>query len=144
MSVDWARSRTVFGTNEPIKPSRSYTFLGQISHPISSTQIPTHQCNAETQKAVLFSKPLQQISPGVICRWAYPGRRSQELCKIQAPLHLVHPSDPPGLSVYFRRKLDGSDKTALHKAMLIITYVLWSYGCLQIDFLMICSSIFEV
>lgn len=121
-SVDRGRTRTVFGTDEPNRPSRSYSFLGQISHQIASTQHPTYQL-----KAVSW----QQISSEVICWWAYHGRWHQELCKIQVPLHLFHPSDLPGLLVCFRRKLDGSDKTALHKAMLIITWdsaIVWVFA----------------
>lgn len=42
-SVDWAHTRTVFGTDEPNRPSRSYSFLGQISHQIASTNtLPTN------------------------------------------------------------------------------------------------------
>lgn len=110
-------------------------------------------------RAYLSSQPqthencalLNSISAEFICSevaywWALHGRETQELCKIQAQLHALHPSDLPGLSLCFRRKLDVRTRLFLTEQCWLLPGILWSYACLQIDFffLMICCSIFHV
>lgn len=98
-------------------------------------------------RAYLSSQPqthencalLNSISAEFICSevaywWALHGRETQELCKIQAQLHALHPSDLPGLSLCFRRKLDVRTRLFLTEQCWLLPGILWSYACLQIDF----------
>lgn len=61
MSAHCPGAAAAFGTDEHIKVSRNHSILCQTS----PAQTPTHPFKAETVRAVLFSKPVQQIPSGL-------------------------------------------------------------------------------